>query len=78
MSWGVENLFDVDGKGLMMKVNGYHHKGWVLITLGLDDYYRVHILTKIGEVLDSFEGICFDELLQTIDDRIEWVDEYEF
>ncbi len=55
-----------------------HHKGWVLITLGSDDWYRVHILTKFGEVLDSFTEVCFDELVQTIDDRIEWVDEYEF
>ncbi|NVJ46389.1 MAG: hypothetical protein HWE07_04650 [Cytophagia bacterium] len=78
MSWGVETLFDVNGKGLMMKVNGHHHKEWVLITLGWDDYYRVHIITKFGEVLDSYEGVCFDELVRTIDDSIEWVDEYEF
>jgi hypothetical protein len=77
-SWGVETIFDVNGKGLMMKVNGHHHKGWVLITLGWDDYYRVHILTKFGEVLDSYEGVCFDELVRIIDDRIERVEEYEF
>ena len=78
LSWGVERCFNVEERGLMMKVNGHHHKGWVLITLGSDDWYRVHILTKYGEVLDSFTEVCFDELVQTIDDRIEWVDEYEF
>jgi hypothetical protein len=77
-SWGVEKLVNMKGRGLMMKVNSHHHNGWVLITLGWDDYYRVHILTEFGEVLDSYEGICFDELVRTIDDRIEWVDEYEF
>ena len=78
MSWGVEKLVNVNGRGLMIKVNGHHHCGWVLITLGWDDWYRVHILSDGGEVLDSFEGVCFDELVQIIDDRIEWVEEYEF
>jgi len=78
LSWGVERYFNVEDRGLMMKVNGNHHKGWVLITLGWNDYYRVHILTKYGEVLDSFTEVCFDELIQTIDDRIEWIEEYEF
>jgi hypothetical protein len=77
-SWGVERYFNVEDRGLMMKVNGNHHKGWVLITLGWNDYYRVHILTKYGEVLDSFTEVCFDELIQTIDDRIERIEEYEF
>lgn len=27
MSWGVEKLVNVDGRGLMIKVNGHHHKG---------------------------------------------------
>lgn len=78
LSWGVERIFNVEDRGLMMKVNGNHHKGWVLITLGWNDYYRVHILTKYGEELDSFTEVCFDELVQIIDDRIEWVEEYEF
>jgi len=77
-SWGVERYFNVEDRGLMMKVNGHHHKGWVLITLGSDDWYRVHILTKYGEILDLYDGVCFDELIHIIDDRIEWVDEYEF
>jgi hypothetical protein len=53
MSWGVEKLVNVDGRDLMMKVNGHHHCVWVLITLDEYDWYRVHILTQFGEVLDS-------------------------
>lgn len=78
MSWEVKKLVNVDERGLMMKVNGHHHCGWVLITLDGYDWYRVHILSDGGEVLDSYSEVCFDELLQIIDDRIEWVDEYEF
>lgn len=78
MSWGVERIFSVNGRGLMIKVSGHHHKGWVLITLGGDDWYRIHILSDGGEVLDSYSEVCFDELVQNIDDRIEWVEEYKF
>lgn len=78
MSWGVEKVFSVDGRGLMIKMNGHHHCGWVLITLSWDDWYRVHILTEGGEVLDSYSEVCFDELLQIIDDRVERIEEYEF
>jgi hypothetical protein len=77
-SWGVEKIFNVEGRGLMMKVNGHHHKGWVLITLGWDDWYRVHILTQFGEVLDSYNGVGFDELIGVIDDRIERIEEYKW
>jgi hypothetical protein len=55
-----------------------HHKGWVLITLGWDDWYRVHILTQFGEVLDSYDGVGFDELIGVIDDRIERIEEYKW
>ena len=74
MSWGVELVFSEGG----MKVNGHHHKEWVLITLGWDDWYRVHILSDGGEVLDSYSEVCFDELVQIINDRIELVEEYKF
>jgi hypothetical protein len=69
---------NVDGRGLMIKVNGHHHCGWVLITLDGDDWYRVQIFSKFGEVLDTYSEVEFDELVQIIDDRIEWVEEYEF
>jgi hypothetical protein len=42
------------------------------------DWYRVHILTQFGEVLDSYNGVGFDELIGVIDDRIERIEEYKW
>ena len=36
-SWGMHDLANMNDKGLMFRVNGHHHKGWVLITLDWDD-----------------------------------------
>jgi len=76
-SWGVSKRVKMTG-GLMIKVSGHHHKGWVLITLGWDDLYRVHIIGNRGKVLDTYEGIFFDYLVEVIDSRIEKISDYKF
>ena len=78
LSWGISKSYGLEGKGLMLKVNGNHHKGWVLITLGWEDLYKVYIVNNNGRVLDKYEGIYFDQLVETIDNRIEKLDSYRF
>jgi hypothetical protein len=82
-SWGVSKLFRVQNKeeryvGLLLKVSGHHHKGWVLITLSWDDTYTVHIINNVGRVLDTFETVYFDDLVEVIDNRIEKIEDYKF
>ena len=40
-SWGGNGFTNLENKGLLFKVQGNHHKGYVLITLGYDDTYKV-------------------------------------
>jgi hypothetical protein len=75
-SWGVSKLVNVDNKGLLMKVNGHHHKGYVFVTLGYEDLYKVHILSTHGNLKQSFDGIWFDMLTEVIDNRIERIKDY--
>jgi hypothetical protein len=77
-SWGVSKKINFADKGLLMKVSGHHHKGWVLVTLGWEDLYKVHIISNKGEIKNTYEGIFFDCLTEIIDNRIERVKEYEF
>jgi hypothetical protein len=44
--------------------------------LGYDDTYKVHIVSTQGNVKDTYEGIYFDMLFETIDNRIERISEY--
>ena len=76
LSWGVSKKFNINNKGLMLKVSGHHHKGWVLITLGWDDTYCVYIVSNKGEIKDEYKNVFFDELTELIDDRIERIEEY--
>ena len=77
-SWGVSKLTNVDNKGLLMKVKGHHHKGYVLIVLGWEDLYKVHFISTHGNIKDSKEGIFFDMLVEVIDNRIEKIKNYQY
>ncbi len=76
-SWGVNKLGRIESKGLILKVNGHHHKGYVLITLSFDDTYKVDIVSTHGNLLDTYETIYCDELFDRIDERIEKIPEYK-
>lgn len=75
-SWGVSKKYCVANKGLLLKVSGNHHKGWVLITLAWDDTYSVYIVSNKGEIVDEYTEVYFDELSEIIDNRIERIAEY--
>lgn len=76
-SWGVSKLTSLDSKGLIFKVNGHHHKGWVLITLDWTDCYNVDIISNKGEVIQHYDMVYFDMLSELIDNRIERIPEYQ-
>jgi hypothetical protein len=75
-SWGVSKVTNYMKKGLMLKVNGNHHKGLVFITLSWMDTYTVYIMNNVGRVLDKYEDVYFDDLVEIIDNRIERIPEY--
>lgn len=75
-TWGVSQLFNCNNKGLLMKVNGHHHKDYVLITLSWDDTYKVSYLNRELNVIGTDEMVYFDELVERIDNRIERISEY--
>lgn len=77
-SWGVSNMVNLQNKGLLLKVSGNHHKGWVLVTLGWEDLYKVKIISNNGKVLNEYEGIFFDLLVEIIDNRIEKIKDYVY
>ena len=75
-SWGVSKRMNVLNKGLLLRVNGRHHKGDVLITLGWDDTYTVRIMKTSGKIVDTYTMVYFDLLTEIIDNRIERIPEY--
>jgi hypothetical protein len=76
-SWGFNNPIKLEN-GLRFKVNGFKHKGKVAVKYneGLD-LFEVEILTSKNEVIETIEGVYFDQLVELIDNRVELVENYE-
>lgn len=77
-SWGVKSFTNLANKGLLFKVNGNHHKGYVLITLGWNDTYNVYIMSTHGNINDEYKEVYCDVLVDVIDNRIEYIEDYNF
>ena len=76
-SWGASRFTNINDKGLIFKVNGHHHKGYVLITLDWTDTYEVHIISTHGNIKSSTEMVYFDMLFDVIDKKIEYIPQYK-
>ena len=71
LSWGARGFLNVQDKGLLFRVNGRFHKGYVLITLDWTDLYCVTLISTQSNIKDKMEMVFFDELFRTIDEKIE-------
>ena len=76
-SWGASGFQNLGNKVLTFKVNGHHHKGYVVIFLGWDDTYSVKLISTQGNVKFERDGVYFDELFDVIDERVEKIPEYK-
>jgi hypothetical protein len=81
MSWGAHN-FIVDNtkkpRMFRMLVNGHHHKGHVYIFLNGADLFDVILTTNRGTIKERTDemGLYFDQLVEWIDKKIEYIPEY--
>ena len=82
-SWGYQNPTalkkDDITTGLMFKVNGNHHKGWVLITLSWNDTYTLRFFSnQFNEKKEKITNVYCDELQEIIDNVIEKIADYNY
>ena len=77
MSWGYNSPVALEN-GLRFSVNGFKHKGNVAVIYdeGLD-LFNIEILTFENEVIDTINGVYFDQLIEVIDNRVELVEDYD-
>lgn len=75
-SWGVSKKINLGNKGLLLRVNGHHHNGYVLITLSPMDTYSVHIIKTNGTLVSTTHDIYCDMLQDFIDTKVEKIAEY--
>lgn len=77
MSWGVRGFTNMSNKGLLFRVSGFKHKGYVLITLNVMDTYDVYLLKLNFDVKEAIDGIYAEDLTDLIDNHVEYLDDYD-
>lgn len=75
-SWGANGFKNIANKALFFKVQGHHHKGYVLITLNAADLYDVRLFTTTGKVKHTLTDLFFDQLFDAIDEKVERIAAY--
>ena len=77
-SWGATNYKNLGGKAVYFKVNGRHHKGYVMVCLDPSDTFDVYIISTQGNIKEHYVNVYVDELATTIDRRIEHIPAYQY
>lgn len=76
-SWGFNSPKPLDN-GLTFKVQGFLHKGWVVIKYNEgSDLFDIKLLSDQLEEVKSIEDIYVDQLVDVIDDIVECCDNYD-
>jgi hypothetical protein len=76
ISWAAHEWSACEDQWLRFKVNGHHHKGLVYIALNFNDTFIIYF-AELGIVVDKRENVYIDELIEVLDKRIEWIDDYK-
>ena len=64
--------------GIEFHVQGFKHNGKVQVRLNEgEDLFEVSLITDLGETVNIIQSVHLDELISTIDDAVEKVDDYE-
>ena len=75
-SWGFHQPVAIEN-GLQFKVQGFKFKGVVEVAYNEGhDLFDVRFI-KGGKVIETIEGIYFDCLIETVDDYVERVPDYD-
>jgi len=74
---GAENFKNFENKALIFKVNGHHFKDAVVITLNGSDLFDIYYVNRKQEIVDMATDIYFDDLVDTIDKKIEYIADYK-
>lgn len=76
-SWGFNSPKPTQN-GLTFKVQGFLHKGWVVIEYNEgSDLFDVKLLSSQLKGVKFIEGVYFDELVDVIDNSVEYCKNYE-
>jgi len=76
-SWGFNSPKAISN-GLLFRVNGFKHKGYVSVNYNEGkDLFDVFLFNPQMVIVKKIESVFFDELVEIIDEAVERVTDYE-
>lgn len=75
-SWGAHNYTNIENYAFRFKVQGHLFKGLVYITVNGADLFDIFYVTTKGIVKFYDKDVYVDDLIPTIDGRVERIKEY--
>jgi hypothetical protein len=76
-SWGFNSPKSISN-GLLFRVSGFKHKGFVSVTYNEGkDLFDITLYDKQMVIVKKIESVFFDELVEIIDEAVERVTDYE-
>ncbi len=75
-SWGAHAWTKMNDYCLRFKVNGNHFSGHVYLVVNGADLFDVYYTTTRGTIKMIDNDIYLDMLLDTIDKKVEWIEDY--
>lgn len=76
-SWGFRaGTITIKNLAYRFTVSGHHHKGHVHIVLNFMDTFDIYYTSNRGTIKKKSENVYIDQLIETLDNEIERLDEY--
>ena len=78
-SWGFHRPSALpNDKGLVFKVDGFKHRGWVVVRYNeVANLFNVELRDNRLKVIENIEDVYFDQLVNVIDHAVERTSDYE-
>ncbi len=78
MSWGSRGWTRYpDDKALRFRVSGHLHKGLVFLTVNGSDLFDIHLTNLKGEIKETVKDVYIEDLIDTIDGKVERIPAYK-
>lgn len=83
-SWGAHSFVFIDKTILRFRVQGHHFKGLVWIGVNGADLFNIYLSkarrSENGcyELVEKISDIYIEDLIDTIDKKVEYIDRYKF
>lgn len=77
-SWGARGWTSIEGKILKFRVSGHLFKGAVYVGVNGKDLFDIYLTNLRGDIKQEINDVYIDELIDTIDEKVERISDYKW